>query len=430
MIVLKFGGSCLDGPDDIRRMAGIVKSTEPLRPKVVLSAFKGVTDELIGQAELARKGSFDVSGIESRHLGLLEGLPADIRTQVEPETKELLEELKQQLTEVAGQKRLGQDSADSIAAYGEKLAISVASGYLAEAGLTGVPLAGAEAGIITDGVFGNASILDESYAMVWEKVSPVHVPLVAGFFGVDKLGRVTILGRGASDYVATFIAAALGCKAVLFKDVDGVMTADPKVVPGARLIPKLNYETAMELARYGSKVLFQKAVGPAMKARIPLEIRNFEKHGEGTVVAGEGEGEAVSYIRTVSLVKVTGMPSPREGSAILAKLEEVYGRDSMLLVSVSQNEVSILTDHSRVEGLPAIVGFIEPKAEVAVQEGVSVVALTGRRITVSQVSEAIQRAQMAPIGVFRTASDLTTCAVVQSSETDAAVRALHTLLER
>jgi aspartate kinase len=232
LIVQKFGGSCLDGPEDLRRMVSIVGSAGPLGLKVVLSAFRGVTDELLSLAAKATDSKVDITKISAKHLGLLAEIPKKARRVSDVSTRRLLAKLDEKLAQVSRLGLLTPWAQDDIAAYGERLAASVAEGYFAEADLESVPLSGADAGIITDGVFGDASIMEGSAAEVRRRLTSVRLPLVASFFGTDAEGRTTTLGRGASDYVATFIASALGCKAVLFKDVDGVMTADPRVVPG------------------------------------------------------------------------------------------------------------------------------------------------------------------------------------------------------
>ncbi len=379
MIVQKFGGSCLDTPADIRRMARIVKSYEHLRPIVVLSAFKGVTEELIGQVTQAETGRFDISTMEARHLSLLDELPPGVRIRCEPSVRELLTELAHKLTEVAGKRKATPEALDGIAAYGEKLAVSVASGYFAEEGVPVIPLFGAQAGIRTNGVFGDANILDESYRLVRQNLSHSRTPVVAGFFGEDQHARVTTLGRGSSDYVAAFIAAAIGCTVQLFKDVDGVMTADPKIVGDAKLIPRLDYLDAMELSRLGSKVLFEKAVAVAEKAGIRIMVRSFTGLNQGTVIGAGGDGAAITCVRVHS-------------EADVASLKQGGG-----------------AAQSRTGGL-------------------SVVSLVGMGFRAEQMISQVKAAGLEPREVFGRPSGVSTCIVVNASQAGQAVRALHALV--
>ena len=426
MIVMKFGGSCLDKPDDIRRMVKILKSRASLQPKAVLSAFKGTTDQLLNQANSAKGGSFDTSKIEAKHQELVDDLPSDIRTQVQPQIQRLLKELRDTLTGVSYLRELTPLTLDRIAAYGEKLATHVAAGYLAEGGLNGVPLSDSEAGILTNSNFGNASILEQSRQLIREKLSSVHIPLVAGFFGKDTDGRIATLGRGATDYVATFIASAFGCRTILYKDVDGVMTADPKLVPNARVIANLDYRTAIELGRYGSKVVFEKAVVPAMNAKTPIEVKSFEKEGNGTLISSEGTGEATSYMKSMALVQVSEIRRLNVVASILSELDELYPDDDPIAVApLFRNEIALVTDESRSDKVVEVVRRIGAEVTVNVRKCLSLVAVVGGRFQQSQVYESLRKAGVEPIIVIKTPSGMTICAIVDQTATDTSIRALH-----
>lgn len=425
MIVMKFGGSCLDKPDDIRRMVEIIKSAESLRPMLVLSAFKGTTDQLLNEANSAKDGKFDINRIEGRHHELVNDLSSTPRMQVEPQVNQLLRELRNTLTGVSYLRELTPSVLDRILAYGEDLAIHVSAGYLAEEKLTGVPLAGIGAGILTNSNFGNATILDESYSLVREKLADVHLPLVAGFFGTDKANRIATLGRGSTDYVATFIAAAFGCKTILFKDVDGVFTADPKIVPNARLISNLDYETTIELGRYGCKVLFEKAVVPAMNAKAPIEVKRFEKDGDGTLISSEGRGEAIACLKNMSIVHLSGIQSLDQGSSILNALAQAFADDPIALAHVFRNEMSMMTNESRSGKVSEIAGNAGREIKVEVRKGLSLVSLVGKRIRLSQVHDALQKAEIEPMAVLKTPSRITACTIVDEKDTDPSIRALH-----
>ena len=429
MIVMKFGGSCLDKPDDIRRMVKIIKSTASLEPIAVLSAFKGTTDQLLNQANFAKGGSFDTSKIEAKHQELVDNLPSNIRTQVQPQIQRLLKELRDTLTRVSHLGELTPLILDRIAAYGEELAIHVAAGYLAEGGLKGVPLSDSEAGILTNSNFGNATILEQSRELVREKLGSVHIPLVAGFFGKDSDGRIATLGRGATDYVATFIAAAFGCSAILYKDVDGVMTADPKLVPNAKVISNLNYRTAIELGRYGSKVVFEKAVVPAMNAKSPIEVKSFEKEGNGTLISSEGTGEATSYMKSMAMVQVSEIHGLNGVASILSELDALYPDDDPIAVApLFRNEITLVTNESRNEKVVEIVRNITAGATVNVRKGLSLVAVVGERFQQSQVYESLRKVGVEPMIVIKTPSGMTICTIVDQTETDTSIRALHDLV--
>jgi aspartate kinase len=422
---MKFGGSCLDKPNDIRRMVEIIKSAEPTQPKVVLSAFKGTTDQLLNQAHSARDGKFDTSNIEARHHELVNELSVSTRKEIEPHVDSLLKELHNTLIAVRYLGELSANVLDKILSYGEKLATNIVTGYLAEEKLKGTPVSDVEAGILTNSNFGTASILSESSALVRKKLSTVHIPLIAGFFGKDESGRIATLGRGASDYVATFIAAAFGCNTILFKDVDGVMTADPKVVPNAKLIPNLDYEKAIELGRYGSKVLFEKAVIPAMNAQTSIEVKQFGKANTGTLISGQGSGEATSYIRDMSMVHVSGIRTLDNAASILHDLDSIYVDDPIATAFVFRNEMSIVTNQSRIDKVSEIARSISGDVQVRVRKDLSLVALIGKRFNQAKIYQTLHKTNIEPICALKTPTETTACIIVNRSEMEAAVRTLH-----
>lgn len=425
MIVMKFGGSCLDRPNDIRRMVSIAKDAEKERPKLVLSAFKGITDELLNQATSARNGNFDIENIEVKHRQLLEELSSTVRLPLEKRLDQLLAELRNTLLGVTYLRELTPATLDRIVSYGERLAIHVAAGYMTEAGVDNVPLSDTEAGILTDSNFGNAYILDESYPLIQDKVARTHIPLIAGFFGKDKAGRITTLGRGGSDYVATLLASALGSKCILFKDVKGVMTADPKVVDNARLITEIDYSSAIELARYGSKVVFEKAVVPAMKAGIPVRVTSFLDPSEGTLISNKGEAEAISAMKNLSMISMLGIPNLSTTSSILAELGAECTSDPLIVAGVFRNEISMITFDAQVQGIYEIVKNLEGEISIKVRAGLALIAAIGKRFNVSQVQAALERGEIEALAVVPGPSGRTTCAIVNKEDAEGSVKVLH-----
>jgi aspartate kinase len=408
-------------------MVSIIKAAEQQEPKVVLSAFKGTTDQLLKQANSAKDGSFSIDSIEAKHHELLDDLSSTVRRSTELQVDGLLKELREILTGVTYLRELTPTVLDKIFAYGEKLAIHVAAGYMAEEKLKGVPLSDTEAGIMTNSNFGNATILDQSCSMVKEKLVKVHIPLIAGFFGKDAEGRIATLGRGATDYVAAFIAAAFGCKTVLYKDVDGVMTADPKLVPLARLIPNLDYASAIELGRYGSKVVFEKAVIPAMRAGTTIEVTRFEEEKKGTLISSNGVGEATSYIKGMAIVQISRIHGLNIVGAILSEIDRYYSNDPIIVAPLFADGISLVTKDESEEQFAQLARRIGGDVDVRVRNGLSLVALVGRRFEQPQIYEALKKAGVEPTFVLKSPSGMTTCALVDQEQTDASVRALHSI---
>ena len=205
---------------------------------------------------------------------------------------------------------------DLLLSCGELISASLMAQLLTERGLEAVPLTGGQAGIITDNEFGNARIVEVRPKGILEELKKGRVVVVAGFQGVTPNQEITTLGRGGSDTTAAALGVALGAKAIyIFTDVDGILTADPRIVPDAQLVPSTTYREVAELAQLGARVIHPRAVEIAAAGRIPLIIRATDKAGAGTVIwDGPGDGPveiradrpvgAVTQITGLALVSV------------------------------------------------------------------------------------------------------------------------------
>jgi len=410
-------------------MVEIIKSEEKRQPKIVLSAFKGMTDQLVAQATSARDGNFDIEPIERKHRQLVDDLPASIRTPLQAKTTELLADLRNTLTAVSCLKELTPSTRDKIVTFGERLAIHTASGYLIEANLKNRPLSGIEAGILTDSNFGNATILDKSLNLVRERLGPIPVPLIAGYFGHDEAGKIATLGRGGSDYIASYIASALRCECVLYKDVDGIMTADPKVVKNARRIREIDYLTAIELGRYGSKIIFEKAIAPAMKSGILIRVTSFAKSSEGTLITNGGRAAAVSILRNLSLITILGMPGLCTVASVLHELGSDHDADSPILTEVLRDEISLVAADSRVERMRELVKNLREGIAVKVRTGLALVAVMGQGFKASQIRETLQRNRIEALIVASAPSGRVICAVMNKEDAERSMNLLHDELQ-
>jgi aspartate kinase len=208
-------------------------------------------------------------------------------------------------------------SRDLIVSFGERCSAPIMSAALRAAGLTSRSLTGGEAGIVTDDAFGSAApLLDVSRRTVPRALTPLLdrglTPVVTGFVGANEEGVITTLGRGGSDYTATILGACLPADEVwIWKEVDGVMTADPKLVPDAVRVPALSYREVMELAWFGARVLHPMTVTPVQEAGIPIRIRSaFLPASPGTIVRADapeaGPVKAVTSIRKLTALTIGG----------------------------------------------------------------------------------------------------------------------------
>jgi aspartate kinase len=323
--VMKFGGTSVGDAACIRRSAQIVaNASRECSVAVVVSAMSGVTNRLIDAAHQAKRGDRDAGktladALLSQHLEALAALVPDenARAQVQRRVEELLTEGARLYEGTALLRELTPRTLDAISSLGERLCAPVFAAALCAMGVTGVPLEATEL-IVTDSFHGGAdpqagSTRQRSHARIGPVLENGHVPVVTGFIGATSDGVLTTLGRGGSDYSATILGAALDAEAIIiWTDVEGVLTADPRLVAEARTIPEISYREAAELAYFGAKVLHPKTLRPVLPAGIPVWIRNsFAPERPGTKITQRGRSigggvKALTAIRDVALISVGG----------------------------------------------------------------------------------------------------------------------------
>jgi aspartate kinase len=249
--------------------------------------------------------------------------------------------------------------------------------------------------------------------------------VIAGFFGRDRAGRIVTLGRGGTDYVAAFIASALHCDCVLLKDVEGIMSADPKIVASARLLSEVDYLTAMELAHYGSKVVFEKALAPAMKSGIAIRVASFLNPEQGTLIReNAGTATAVSFLSSVTNIKVTN-PDPNAIQSLRRVLENSYADVLLSATDTSRSEISIaIRDEKADETTRTIKGAV-PDSEVKITKRLGLVALTGSSLKTADIREILLKEDIGVHTVSVSASGRSVCSVLNSEHAEHAVRVLH-----
>src|SRR5918997_5693324 len=392
MIVAKFGGTSVADADAIRRLVEIVRSRIHEQPVVVVSALAGITDELLDLAQQCGAGDGaaidrSVDALLQRHERVGQTLPGcstaleSIRTDAE-----LLRR------DVGGgrHRRLSAAEVDSIAGRGEVWSSWLVAAALAHGGLDTAwvdirPI------MVTDGRFGRAT----PYTQVLNKrardqLKPLadagRVPVTQGFIGATATGVPTTLGRGGSDFTAALIGAALGAERVeIWTDVDGLMTADPRIVSSARTLTRASYEEAAELATFGARILHPATAGPLVRAGIPIVILNSKRpDGTGTTIKPEAVIEQVgdSPIRSISWkqgITVINIRAPRMLGAygFLRALFEVFERHETVVDVLASGEVSVsltIEDRSR---LGVLLRDLEELGEVWVEEHRAIIAVVG-----------------------------------------------------
>ncbi len=312
---MKFGGTSVAGTGGMRRVAGIVAAARDRRPVVVTSAMAGVTDALAGLLETALQGGAieeGVAAVRDRHLAVaMELAPSDagLRGRLEALCRELRVLLR-------GIRLLGTTtarSADAVLGFGELLAQELLVAALAAGGVPGRVVDAREV-IVTDDGFGAARPdLAATRARCAERVVPVveagEAPVLGGYLGGTPEGVPTTLGRGGSDLSAAVLGLALGAERVeIWTDVDGLLSGDPRVVPGARVIPEISFREASELAFFGARVLHPASIDPAIQGGLPVHVRNsLSPDRPGTVILPAPRAPraaAVALRRNLALVRL------------------------------------------------------------------------------------------------------------------------------
>ncbi len=288
MIVMKFGGTSVGSADSIRKVVEIIRQSQGRSPFVVVSAMSGVTDLLLASARKAmgRNSSTKqiIADIEAKHVGIISQLGLDASL-VSPE----LVELEHVLFGISLVKELTARTLDYVASFGERMSSKVVASYATKSGIKAQAYNSYDLGLITDENFGEAEILPTTYSAISSAVREIPagtMPVVTGFIGKTEDGEITTLGRGGSDYSASIFGAALNAEEIqIWTDVDGIMTADPRIVPGATSVDVVSFEEASELAYFGAKVLHPKTIVPAMNMKLPVRVLNtFNPSFKGTLI--------------------------------------------------------------------------------------------------------------------------------------------------
>lgn len=359
--VYKFGGTSVGSAAAIESVIRIVQAAVPgNQVAIVVSAMSGVTDGLLRGAHTAAAGDgvtylAIAHELRLRHKATAKELIESEAEQraLEAETERLLCEFDTLCHSIHVLAELTPRALDAISALGERLNAPLVAAALRARGQDAEAIDAARL-IVTDDRFGDASpLFDRTRQQVQAELRPLleaaKVPVITGFLGATTEGATTTLGRGGSDYSAAIIGAALDANEVVFyKEVDGVLTADPRVVPEARVVHRIAYDEIGELAYFGAKVLHPKTIQPLVDRNIPVHFKNtFNPDHSGTVVmrrgeSGNGKIKAVTAIRNLSLITVAGrgmLGVPGIAARTFTTVARLHA--SVLMISQASSEQSI-----------------------------------------------------------------------------------------
>ncbi len=432
MVVMKFGGSSVAEPAGVRRVKDIVKGRLKERPVVVVSAFRGVTDDLLDLARKAVAGRKpSVGALKDRHAQAAAGLGVEFGP-LEP----LFDELNDLLKGISLLKELTPRTLDYAASFGERFSSRLIAAAFSKGGLPARAWDAFDAGLTTDDRFGSATPRPEADAAIRGIFGKFEgVPVVTGFIGKTASGEITTLGRNGSDYSATIFGAALGASEVqIWSDTDGIMSADPRMVPGARPIAELSFEEACELAYYGGKVLHPHTLVPAMRKAIPVRVLNtFKPEHPGTRIVAKAAGPAgvasIAFKRHQTIVSVSS-PRMAAGYGFLARIFEAFARHEISVNVVATSEVTVSVTTDKPARLEAAVAELRGEFEVALQTGRAILCVVGDGIheqvgVAGQVFGALRDAGVNVFMISQGASKSNIACVVDDAEVEKAVRALH-----
>ena len=362
--VMKFGGTSVGDASCIARTARIIARAAKENPcVVVVSAMSGMTNRLIEAAKTAQAGNGAeaeaiMDALRQQHETAISSLLPDEqkRARLRQRMEQVLAEGRRLCEGTALLRELTPRTLDAISSLGERLSAPLVAAAVHELGVCSEAIEATEL-VVTDAFHGGAEpqmelTREKSQALLRPLLEKGIVPIVTGFIGATAEGQLTTLGRGGSDYSATILGAALDAdEVIIWTDVDGVLTADPRLVPEARTIPVISYREAAELAYFGAKVLHPKTLNPVIQAAIPVWIRNsFTPEKPGTKITPEGHTigggvKALTAIRDVTLITVGGpgiVGLPDVVGRTFSTTAEVRANVLLISQSSSQNDICFI----------------------------------------------------------------------------------------
>ncbi|NDD62881.1 MAG: lysine-sensitive aspartokinase 3 [Acidobacteria bacterium] len=396
MLVMKFGGTSVEDATAIRRLAAIVGHFANKPRLIVVSAMGKTTNGLLECGRLAASGN--LAGARSRlgvildhHLLTAREVagPTETRT-IEAQLSARFAGIDQVLIEVADAGCLSAQSSDGIVANGELLSSMIVAAGLRAAGLPG-RFVDIRSAMITNADFTRAAVLfDETDPRLEATFDPLlkdgAIPVTQGFIGSTPAGETTTIGRGGSDYSASIIGAALNAAEILiWTDVDGILSTDPRAVPEAIKLRTISFAEASELAYFGARVLHPSTLLPAMKRNIPVIVCNSRRPAvKGTSIVREAPPssalvKAIAFKRGITVVNVSS-DRMLMAHGFLARLFEIFDRYETPIDMVATSEVSVSMTLDDTRHLSSILSELERLGEVSVETSQALICLVGERL--------------------------------------------------
>ncbi|TAK17668.1 MAG: aspartate kinase [Nitrosarchaeum sp.] len=460
-LVLKYGGTSISSATDIQAIANYVNLLSKHNEIVIVcSAISGTTDDLIEISQSIKKENKNKA--EQLALKIINRHKQLAKQTIKKSTirKKLLEKLDIDFQElvalIEGMVLLGEvtpRSMDYLISFGERLSIKLISFAINDIGKKSISLTGKEVGIVTDSNFGESKpLMDTTRLRVSKTIdfqfSKKIIPVIGGFAGADQHGHVTTFGRGGSDYTATIIGSCIKADEIwLMSDIDGLMTADPKIVKNAKLLKEVSYIEAIEMALFGAKQIHPRTFEPLLAKKIPMKIRNsFNVKNEGTLVTDSPSISTKNTVKCVSSIRHNGLIDIRGGSMVgtpgtAAKIFATLAKSGINVMMISQNpsesSITIVVKNTDLDKAVnalemELLGKIIKKLEVTTDVAIIALIGLGMRGTVgvaSKVFGAIEKNKVNVAMITQGSSELNLAFVVKDSDSNVAVQALHDAFE-
>jgi len=455
MKILKFGGSSVGTPENIIKVIEIIIESQKRNKNiaVILSAFHGITDQLISASRIASEGNTEylnmLDEIENRHINAVKKLiSVQNQSPVLTNIKLSLNELEDLLHGVFLIKELSPRSLDFIMSFGERLSAYIISQALINRNIDSEYLDAREL-IITDDNHGNARVIFDLTNKKIKRYFEEHkkLQIITGFIASSTYGLTTTLGRGGSDFTASIFGSALNAKEIeIWTDVDGVLTADPKKVKKAFSINSLTYEEAMELSHFGAKVIHPPTMQPALNRKIPIRIKNtFNPGFEGTIISEKSNAKnfsikGISSMDDISLLQVQG--SGMIGVAGIAKrifTALAAKKINVILISQASSEHSVCFAVLPAFAAPAKSSIEEELkleikdkqiSEILIESNLSIIAVVGENMRKTpgisgKIFQSLGRNGINISAIAQGSSELNISFVIAKQNETKALNALH-----
>ena len=456
-LVLKYGGTSISSAKDIKNVCENINSLANNNSLVVVcSAVNGVTDELLEISKLIQRGNKKqvahiLFGIKRKHKQLGENLLTNpkLKTSLLKTLNQVTAELEELIRGLLLLGEVTPRSLDYLISFGERLSIVIISYTLQEYKRKSLVLTGKDAGIVTDSNFGESRpLMDTTKIRVSKNInkflSQKIIPVVGGFAGADQHGNITTFGRGGSDYTATIIASSINADEIwLMSDVDGLMTADPKLIKNSKLLKEVSYTEAIEMAQFGAKQIHPKTFEPLLAKKIPMRIRSsFKINNKGTLVTASPSSQikktvkCVAAIRKIGLIDLSGgilFAAPGSAAKIFTTLAEKNVNIMMVSSNPSESSISLIvkkTDMDKAENCLEmnLLGKMVKKIETTPDVSIIAVIGSGMKGSVgiaSKVFGAAAKKQVNVMMIAQGSSELNLAFVVRDSDCKSIVQALH-----